>query len=113
MSQENEKQPRFLGTYFDANSVISIAHWANIFAWVILVVYLLVWLVAMFQILFHFFNGLIFDKGMVFLNILNIFTPYLLQPLPGFFYFIALQAVGKGLLILMDMEENTRRAARK
>jgi hypothetical protein len=41
------------------------------------------------------------------------FSPYLQQPLPGVFYFFALQAVSKGLLIFLDMEDNTRRAARK
>ncbi len=36
-----------------------------------------------------------------------------LQPIiPGFWNFIGLQAVGKFLLILMDLEDNTRRAAR-
>jgi hypothetical protein len=40
------------------------------------------------------------------------FTPYLQQPLPGLFYFFGLQAVSKGLLIFLDMEDNTRRAAR-
>jgi hypothetical protein len=33
--------------------------------------------------------------------------------LPGIVYFFALQAIAKALLILMDMEDNTRRAARK
>ncbi len=52
------------------------------------------------------------DKGMTFLNVFNMFTPYLQQPLPGLFYFFGLQAVSKGLLIFLDMEDNTRRAAR-
>ena len=33
--------------------------------------------------------------------------------LPGLFYFFGLHAVSKGLLIFLDMEDNTRRAARK
>jgi hypothetical protein len=38
---------------------------------------------------------------------------WLLQPgLPGLWNFIGIQAVGKLLLIFMDMEDNTRRAAR-
>jgi hypothetical protein len=37
---------------------------------------------------------------------------WIFQPaLPGLWYFIGLQAVGKLLLIFMDMEDNTRRAA--
>ena len=35
------------------------------------------------------------------------------RPFRGIAYFFALQAIGKALLILMDMEDNTRRAARK
>jgi hypothetical protein len=35
------------------------------------------------------------------------------RPFRGVVYFIALQAISKALLILMDMEDNTRRAARK
>jgi hypothetical protein len=35
------------------------------------------------------------------------------RPFRGIVYFIALQAISKSLLILMYMEDNTRRAARK
>jgi len=36
------------------------------------------------------------------------------QPaLPGLWYFVGLQAIGKVLLIFMDMEQTTHRAARK
>jgi hypothetical protein len=39
---------------------------------------------------------------------------WMFQPaLPGLWNFIGLQAVGKILLIFMDMEDNTRRTARK
>jgi hypothetical protein len=41
------------------------------------------------------------------------FAPFFLQPLPGVFYFFGLQGISKGMLILLDMEDNTRRAARK
>ncbi len=113
MSSENEKSSRFLGTYFEADSVIKVARWANILSWVVLGIYLLVWLGALIQVLFQFFNGMIFDKGIVVLNVMNIFLPYLTQPLPGLLYFFGLQAVSKILLILLDVEENTRRAVQK
>jgi hypothetical protein len=39
---------------------------------------------------------------------------WMFQPIiPALWNFIGLQAVGKILLIFMDMEDNTRRAARK
>jgi hypothetical protein len=39
--------------------------------------------------------------------------PYLQQPIPGILYFFSLQGISRILLIMLDMEDNTRRAARK
>ena len=79
----------------------------------ILTIYVLTWLFSFIQFLAQFWSGLYFDKGATFLNVLTIFSPYFQQPVPGVFYFLALQAISKGMLILLDMEDNTRRAARK
>jgi hypothetical protein len=56
---------------------------------------------------------MVFDKGGTFLYVINVFAGQLQQPLPGLLYFFSLQAISKGLLIFLDMEDNTRRAARK
>jgi hypothetical protein len=80
---------------------------------VTLTVYLLTWLVSILLYFAQYYNGMFYDKGMTFLNALSVFSPYLLQPLPGVFYFFGLMTVSKVLLILLDMEDNTRRAARK
>jgi hypothetical protein len=50
---------------------------------------------------------------MTFLDIFNMFMPYLQQPVPGILYFFVFQALSKVLLLLLDVEDNTRRAARK
>src|SRR5512134_97899 len=113
MSESNEKQASFLGTYFDRDGVLRLSRWADMIAWIVLTVYLLSWLFSLLLFLGQYFSGLYFDKGATFLMVFNMFTPYLQQPLPGVFYFFGLQAVSKGLLILLDMEDNTRRAARK
>ena len=113
MSESSEKQAGFLGTYFDRDGVLRLSRWADVIAWIILTVYLLSWLVSVLLFLSQYFSGLYFDKRATFLNIFNMFAPYLQQPLPGIFYFFGLQAVSKGLLIFLDMEDNTRRAARK
>lgn len=113
MSEANEKQAGFLGTYFDRDGVLRLSRWADVVAWVVLTVYLLTWLVSFLFFLGQYFNGLYYDKGATFLSVFSSFTPYLEQPLPGLFYFFGLQAVSKGLLIFLDMEDNTRRAARK
>ena len=113
MSDTNEKQAGFLGTYFDRDAVLRLARWADVLAWIVLTVYLLSWLSSFLIFLGQYMSGLFFDKGATFLNIISIFASQLLQPLPGLFYFFGLEAVSKGLLIFLDMEDNTRRAARK
>jgi hypothetical protein len=113
MSESNEKQAGFLGTYFDRDGILRLSRWADVLAWVVLTVYLLTWLVSLILFFAQFLSGMFFDKGGTFLTTFSLFTPYLQQPLPGVFYFFALQGISKGLLILLDMEDNTRRAARK
>jgi hypothetical protein len=113
MSETNGRNGTFLGTYFDRDSILRISRWAEILAWVTLTIYILSWLFSTLLFFSQFFNGMFMDKGMTFLNAINFFSPYLLQPLPGVFYFFGLQAVSKVLLILLDMEDNTRRAARQ
>ena len=113
MTESTEKQATFLGTYFDRDAVLRLSRWADILAWVVLTVYVLTWLFSFVLFLGQYFSGLYFDKGATFLTVLNIFAPYFMQPLPGLFYFFGLQGISKGILILMDMEDNTRRAARK
>lgn len=113
MSESNERQTSFLATYFDRDSVIRLSRWADVLAWIVLTIYLLSWLFSILLFFAQYLNGYISDKGMTFLNVFGIFSPYLLQPLPGVFYFFGLQAISKTLLIFLDMEDNTRRAARK
>ncbi len=112
MSEVNEKQASYLGTYFDRDSILRLARWADVVAWIVLTIYLLSWLLNLLLFFSQYLNGLYMDKGATFLNVLNMFAPYLQQPLPGLFYFFGLEAVSKGLLIFLDMEDNTRRAAR-
>jgi hypothetical protein len=113
MTETNESKTNFAGTYFDRDTVLRLAGVSRIFSWVVLSIYVLTTLLALFQFLPQFSSGLFYDKGMSTANVLNLFSPYLTQPLPGIFYFIVLQAASAGLLIFLDMEDNTRRAARK
>ena len=113
MSETNEKQAGFFGTYFDRDSILRISRWAEIIAWVTLTVYVVSWISSLLLYFAQYYNGMFMDKGMTFLNAVTNFSPFLQQPLPGVFYFFGLQAISKTLLILLDMEDNTRRAARK
>ena len=112
MSEINEKQASFLGTYFDRDGVLHLSRWADVAAWVVLTIYVLWWLSTFLVFLAQFLNGMYFEKGGTFLNVINMFGGQLQQPLPGLFYFFGLEAISKGLLIFLDMEDNTRRAAR-
>ena len=112
-AERDLRRAGFLGTYFDRDAVLRLSRWADVVAWVILTIYLLWWLSTFIAFLGQYLNGMYFDKGASFLNVINIFSGQLQQPLPGVFYFFGLQAVSKGLLMFLDMEDNTRRAARK
>jgi len=113
MSESNEKKGLFLGTYFDRDGVLRLSRWAEILSWVVLTIYILAWLFSLVLFIAQASSGLYFDKGMNFVGLLSIFKPYFLEPIPGVLYFFALQAISKGLLIMLDLEDNTRRAARK
>jgi len=114
MAESTDKQEKFFGAYVDRDSVLRLSRWADGIAWVILTLYLLTWLFSLLLFASQYFNGLFFAKGSEsFLATFSIFSPYLQQPLPGIFYFFGLQGISKGMLILLDMEDNTRRAARK
>ena len=113
MSESNEKQEKFLGAYFDRDTVMRLSRWADVLSWIVLTIYVLTWLSSILLYFAQFFNGMMGDKGTTFLMVFNLFSPYLTQVAPGVMYFFGLQALSKGLLILLDIEDNTRRSARK
>jgi hypothetical protein len=108
---DSKKTPAFLGTYFDRDMVLRVAKWADILSWVVLVVYALDMTLAVLIFTLQYVRG--FWAGMgpsdLAMNVLLILE----RPFRGIVYFVALQAIGKALLILMDMEESLRRGARK
>lgn len=105
------KDEKFMGTYFDRDAVMTISRWADILSWVVMVVYAVDLLAALGIFVLQYLRGIWAGMGFsdLFMNVLYIIE----RPFRGVVYFIALQAIGKALLILMDMEDNTRRAARK
>ena len=113
MSENEEKQTKFLGAYFDRDSVLRLSRWADVMSWVVLTIYAVTWAGSVLLYLSQYMNGMMSDKGITFLMSFNMFSPYLTQVFPGVVYFFLLQGISKAILILMDMEDNTRRAARK
>jgi len=112
MSESNDKQLKYFGTYFDRDSVMRLSRWADGVSWVLLTIYVLTWLVSVLLTMSQLFKGMMPAKGMTFLMSLNLFSPYLTQVIPGVFYFFGMQGVSKAMLIMLDIEDNTRRAAR-
>jgi uncharacterized caspase-like protein len=111
MTELNDKlKTNFAGTYFDRDATLRLARLADIFAWVALIYYAGQALIGLTIFTLQIARGLNVIPGVTdfFQQIL-----WTLQPaIPGLWHFIGLQAVGKILLIFMDMEDNSRRAAR-
>ena len=107
-----EKRERFYATYFDKDLVLKLSRWAGVIAWAMLVIYLFSSTISFLQFMSQFSTGIFYQKGMSIVDLFGFFTPYLLMPMPGVAYFFGLKFVQHGLLILMDMEESSRRSAR-
>ena len=105
-----EKHGNFLGTYFNKETTLRLASVAKILSWVVVVVYALEWLVQALAMILQITRGFWTGLGAtdVAQSILYLFE----QPLRGVVYFVVLQGVAQALLMFMDMEDNTRRAAR-
>lgn len=106
---ENEKT-NFAGTYFDRDSILRLARLADILAWLALIYYVAQAVISATIFILQITRGLAAPAG---------FTDYaqqfiwMFQPvIPGLLNFIGIQAIGKFLLIMMDIEDNLRRAAR-
>ncbi len=105
------KNDKFLGTYFDRDSVVKVSRWGEILSWVVVGVYAVDLLLALGVFVLQYARG--FWAGIGFTDVFTNALYIAERPFRGVIYFIALQAISKSLLILMDMEDNTRRAARK
>jgi hypothetical protein len=95
----------FLGTYFERDSVLRLDRWTRILAWAVLVAYVIESAYNVFQAVYNaVVGGYAVDWFYIFLTLSHI--------LQGAMLFIIMQAAAKILLILLDIEDNTRRAAR-
>ena len=110
MSEVQNKDAGFMGTYFDRSVILRIVKVAEISSWVVLVVYGMQLIVSAGASVLSYIRGYgppgITDMIQQILWVLE-------QPFRGIVYFVGLQAIAKILLMFMDIEDNTRRAARK
>ena len=105
------KDEPFFGTYFDRDTIVKVSRWADILSWIVVVVYAIDLLFTLGVFILQFARG--FWAGVGFTDLFTNILIIVERPFRGVVYFIALQGIGKTLLILLDMEANTRRAARK
>ena len=107
-----ERKEKFLGTYFDSDTVLRMARVIGALSWVVAGIYLFDLVLSSGVLYLQYMRGLLPVPGMGFTDILQNILYILERPLHGMLYFAAMQAVSKGLLIMLDVEENTRRAAK-
>jgi hypothetical protein len=113
MNQPTENRTGFLGTYFDRDTALGLARWTGILAWVLLAMYAYITLVSTGQFLTLLVSGAVSYAGTNIFDRLSIPTMQISQLVPGLVYFVMLKVAQQVLLILLDMEDNSRRAARK
>ena len=113
MNQPTEGRTGFLGTYFDRDASLRLARWAGILAWVLLGMYAYTTLVSTGKFLSLLLSGGISYAGTSIFYRLSIPTMQISQMVPVLVYFIILKVAQQVLLILLDVEDNSRRAARK
>jgi hypothetical protein len=113
MNQTTDSRTGFLGTYFNRDSALRLARWAGILAWVLLAMYVYTTIVSIGQFLSLLITGVVSYTGTSIFDRLSIPTLQISQLVPGLVYFVMLKVAQQVLLILLDVEDNSRRAARK
>jgi len=105
-----ERHINFLGTYFNKETVLRISEFAKVFSWIIVGIYGFEWMIQALATSMQISRG--YWTGMGVTDILQNIIPLFEQPLRGVVYFVVLQGAAQALLLFMDIEDNTRRAAR-
>jgi hypothetical protein len=106
-----EKTDHFHGTYFSKDIVIKLVSIAKVISWIVAGFYIVQWLLQIVTFFLQFVRG--FWAGMGFTDVSQNILWLFEQPLRGLVYFVVLQGVAQALLMFMDLEDNTRRAARQ
>lgn len=106
-----EKNENFLGTYFSKETILRINRVAKILSWVVVAIYALQWFFQVVSFLLQVVRGYWFGMGLT--DYANSIMALFEMPLRGLVYFVVLQAAAQVLLMFMDIEDNTRRAARE
>ncbi len=107
----DSEKTNFAGTYFDRDTVMRLTRFLKIASWIVAAVYTYQLGVNLLVFILQLSRHLLYIGGPTDLMLQVIWQ---FQPsLAGLIFFVSLQAMSQVLLILMDIEDNTRRAARK
>ncbi len=106
-----EDEKGFMGTFFDRDGVLRFARICLILSWVVAAIYAADVLAGLGTFALQYVRGFLGNMG--FTDIFQQLLYLLERPVHGMIYFAVLQTLGRGLLIALDVEANTRRAARK
>ena len=113
MNRSTEDRTGFLGTYFNRDAALRLARWAGILAWVLLALHAYTTLFSIGQFLTLLASGAMSYSDTNIFDQLSTPAMHFLPLVPGLVYFIMLKVAQQVLLILLDVEDNSRRAARK
>lgn len=110
MTETNPNKTNFSGTYFDKDLVLRLSRIIKIASWIVAGVYIYQLIVNVGVFSLQLMRHLVYIGGPTdFLQQLL----WQIQPsMAGLIFFVSLQAIAQVLLILLDIEDNTRRAAR-
>ena len=109
----SKEKTGFLATYFDRDATLRFARFAGILAWVLLAFYVYSTVVSIGQFWWAVTYGGSSYEGVNIFDRLIVPTMQISQLSPGLVYFTMLKTAQHALLILLDVEDNSRRAARK
>ncbi len=105
MTENSHTHTSFSATYFNKDTTLRLSQIAEVLGWLLLAAYILEWGYSQWQSITNsIMGGYPLDINYIFFSL-----PRLLQ---GAMLLVLLQAVSKVLLILLDIEDNTRRSAR-
>lgn len=110
MAEERPPSGRFLGTFFQPEAIFKLAGFSRVMAWIVLAVYSIEFAISILEIILQIMRG--FWVNMGFTDIASNILLTLERPFRGIVYFIALLGISEILKISVEIEANTRRAAR-
>jgi len=110
MTEEKTSPGRFLGTFFQAETIFKLAGFSKVMAWIVLAVYSLEFGLSVVVMALQIMRGFWVNMGLT--DYASNIMLTLERPFRGIVYFVVLLGISETLKIFVEIEANTRRAAR-